>query len=69
MGEDLDGDGKTIEFDGGEWIFDPDDENGIDDDGNGYIDDFIGWNFFLSSNDPNPTPGTPKWDHGTHCAG
>jgi len=69
MGEDFDGDGKTIEFTGGEWIFDPGDENGIDDDGNGYIDDFIGWNFYNSSNDPNPTPGTYKWNHGTLMGG
>ena len=65
MGEDYDGDGKTIEFNGSEWIFDPGDENGIDDDGNGFIDDFIGWDFFTSSND---FPSTDAW-HGTHCAG
>lgn len=38
--------------------------NGLDDDGNGYIDDFIGWDFIDSDNDP--------WDdvgHGTHVAG
>jgi subtilisin family serine protease len=69
MGEDFDGDGKTIEFTGGEWIFDPDDENGVDDDGNGYIDDLIGWNFYLSGNDPNPTPGTYSWGHGTLMGG
>ena len=66
MGEDFDGDGKTIEFTGGEWIFDPDDENGVDDDGNGFVDDFIGWNFYFESNDPNPITGG---SHGTHCAG
>ncbi len=27
LGEDFDGDGKTLEFIGGEWVFDPDDEN------------------------------------------
>nr|NQU94399.1 S8 family serine peptidase [Bacteroidota bacterium] len=69
MGEDVDGDGRTIEFIGGEWVLDPDDENGIDDDGNGYVDDFIGWNFFYFNNDPNPVPGIPDNDHGTHCAG
>ena len=69
MGEDFDNDGKTIEFISGEWIFDPDDENGVDDDENGYIDDFIGWNFELSGNDPNPTPGTYKWQHGTLMGG
>jgi len=69
MGEDIDGDGKTIEFTGSEWIFDPDDENGVDDDQNGFVDDFIGWNFDLSSNDPYPVQGLPKWDHGTAIAG
>jgi serine protease len=69
MGEDIDGDGKTIEYNGSEWVFDPDDENNVDDDGNGFIDDFIGWNFLNSSNDPNPTPGLPFFFHGTHTAG
>ena len=69
MGEDADGDGKTIEYLSGEWVFDPDDENGVDDDGNGYTDDFIGWNFHNSDNDPNPIPGTYKWTHGTLIAG
>ena len=62
MGEDFDGDGKTIEFTGDEWIFDPDDEKG-------YSDDFIGWNFYLSNNDPNPVPGTFMWYHGTLMGG
>jgi subtilisin family serine protease len=38
--------------------------NGIDDDGNGKVDDFRGWDFNSSDNDP--------WDdngHGTHVAG
>jgi len=69
MGEDVDGDGKTLEYIDGEWVFDPDDENGVDDDENGYIDDFIGWCFNDSDNDPNPIPGTPDNSHGTHCAG
>jgi subtilisin family serine protease len=70
LGEDADGDGHVLQqtlF--GEWVFDPGDENGIDDDENGYIDDFIGWNFFFNNNDPNPVPGTPNNSHGTHCAG
>ncbi|MCB2222355.1 MAG: S8 family serine peptidase [Bacteroidetes bacterium] len=69
MGEDVDGDGHTIEFNGSAWIFDPDDDNGIDDDGNGYTDDLIGWNFFLDNNDPNPIPGTFMWEHGTLMGG
>ncbi|MCD4731132.1 MAG: S8 family serine peptidase [Bacteroidales bacterium] len=69
LGEDVDGDGQTLEFVAGAWIFDPDDENGVDDDGNGYIDDFIGWNFYNNCNDPNPIPGTYKPEHGTLCSG
>jgi len=66
MGEDVDSDGRTLEYIGGEWVFDPDDVNNFDDDGNGMVDDFIGWDFFTSGNDPNPI--SAFW-HGTHCAG
>ncbi len=38
--------------------------NGIDDDGNGFIDDHMGWNFYISNNDPMDHIG-----HGTHCSG
>ncbi|MBD3218834.1 MAG: S8 family serine peptidase [candidate division Zixibacteria bacterium] len=41
LGEDADGDGRTIE--GG--VFDPGDINGVDDDGNGWTDDFIGYDW------------------------
>ena len=59
-----------MEFIGGDWVFDPDDINNFDDDGNGMIDDFIGWNYYASSNDPNPVPSPNyPWWHGTHCAG
>ncbi len=64
LGEDADGDGRILEWNGTEWIFDPGDENGIDDDGNGYIDDFIGWDFV--NNDNNPYDDNR---HGTHVAG
>ncbi|MGB1205680.1 MAG: S8 family serine peptidase [Chitinophagales bacterium] len=64
LGEDADGDGHVLEYINGQWVFDPDDENGIDDDGNGYVDDFIGWDFF--SNDNKPQDGH---SHGTHCSG
>lgn len=65
-GEDLDGDGRVIEWDAEAniWVFDPDDVNGIDDDGNGYIDDFIGWDFKGMDNNPFDENG-----HGTHIAG
>jgi len=62
-GEDLDGDGVLV-YVNGNWIFDPDDENGIDDDGNGKIDDFIGWDFINNDNNPMDDEG-----HGTAVAG
>lgn len=40
LGEDADGDGRTMEWNGSTWVFDPGDINNIDDDGNGYVDDF-----------------------------
>ena len=77
LGEDADGDGRTLEFINGQWVFDPDDLNNIDDDNwdnnpNTYIDDLIGWDPAglngIDDNDPNP-PGTWGWSHGTHVAG
>ncbi|OCR02678.1 peptidase S8 [Oscillatoriales cyanobacterium USR001] len=38
--------------------------NGIDDDNNGFVDDFRGWDFVNSDNDPMDENG-----HGTHVAG
>jgi len=64
LGEDADNDGRVLEYILGEWVFDPDDDNGIDDDGNGYIDDFIGWDFVHNDNNPFDMNG-----HGTHVAG
>lgn len=66
LAEDADGDGKVLEWNGTQWIFDPGDENGIDDDQNGYIDDFIGWDFV--NNDNNPSDDH-FFGHGTHVAG
>ncbi len=64
LGEDADGDGSVLEWDGSKWVFDPGDENGIDEDGNGYVDDFVGWDFYHNDNDPYDICG-----HGTHVAG
>ncbi len=64
LGEDADGDGRVLEWNGTTWIFDPDDTDGIDGDGNGYIDDLIGWDFINDDNDPFDLIG-----HGTHVAG
>jgi len=65
LGEDYDGDGRTLEWNGSSWIFDPGDVNGVDDDANGYIDDFIGWNLSNNTNDPS----TSASYHGTCTAG
>ncbi len=64
MGEDADGDGQVLEWNGTAWVFDTGDENGIDDDGNGYVDDFVGWDFRNNDNNPYGTSG-----HGTHVSG
>jgi subtilisin family serine protease len=68
LGEDADGDGEVIEMDGGNWVFDPDDVNGVDDDGNGYVDDFVGWNFLNDDGGEDNDPVDPS-GHGTHVAG
>lgn len=67
LAEDADGDGSVLVLNNfGQLVFDPDDENGIDDDGNGYIDDFIGWDFVNNDNDPRDYSNN---GHGTHVAG
>ena len=77
LGEDADGDGRTIEGSGSNWYLDPGDLNGIDDDdwdNNGltYIDDLIGWDPAglggIDDNNPAP-PNSGSWSHGTHVAG
>ena len=67
LGEDADGDGVVLVQSGNTWIFDPDDENGIDDDEDGYEDNFIGWD--VSNNDNDPMPENNSYDHGTNVAG
>jgi len=64
LAEDADGDGRVLEWDGTEWVFDEGDKNGVDDDNNGFIDDFIGWDFRDNDNDP-----YDGHSHGTHVAG
>ena len=76
LGEDADGDGRTIEYINGQWVFDPDDLNGIDDDNwdnnlSTFIDDLVGWDVSGSTygdNDPD-VPNNGGWAHGTHVAG
>lgn len=67
LDEDADGDGSVLEYSGGSWQFDPDDINGVDDDGDGYVDNFIGWDFADSDNDPMYT--TTSLSHGTPVSG
>ncbi len=79
LGEDANGNGKTVIWNGSSWEFDPGDVNGVDDDGNGYIDDFVGWDFcgsttgnFQPDNDPHSSPYQGFMGmlmHGTHVAG
>jgi hypothetical protein len=70
LDEDANGNGQVIIFQGGQWILDPGDLNGIDDDGNGYIDDLIGWNFYTSDGTSSSNPmGSSDNNHGTHVAG
>jgi hypothetical protein len=64
LGEDNDGDGHTIEWNGTTWIYDPGDLNNIDNDSNGFIDDLIGWNIEDNNNIVIDTDG-----HGTKVAG
>ncbi|KAB2849051.1 MAG: S8 family serine peptidase [Ignavibacterium sp.] len=65
LGEDANGNGVTIVWNGSSWVFDPGDLNGIDDDGNGYIDDVIGWDFW--NNDNNVYYSSSS--HGTSTSG
>ena len=51
---DADGDGVVLVQSGNNWIFDPDDVDGIDNDEDGYEDNFIGWDFGTGNNDPVP---------------
>ena len=76
LGEDADGDGRTVEYINGQWVLDPGDLNGIDDDNwdnnmSTFIDDLVGWDVSGSSyGDNNPdVPNNGSWAHGTHVAG
>jgi len=68
LGEDADRDGVVLVQEGGAWVFDPGDLNGVDDDGNGYVDDFVGWNFLNDQGGQDNDPDDPE-SHGTHVAG
>jgi len=67
LGEDVDGDGVVLEFINNEWVFDPDDLNGIDDDGDNWVDNLIGYDVAIGDNDPYPLSNAHV--HGTKVAG
>lgn len=69
LGEDADGDGHTIEWDGTRWVLDPGDLDGIDNDGNGFADDLIGWDFGGTNGTPDNNPAEDAPTHGTLVAG
>jgi subtilisin family serine protease len=70
LGEDANGNGYTIFFNGSTWQFDPGDLDNVDNDGNGFKDDLIGWDFYSNDNNPRPEPCDPNFDdHGTHTTG
>ena len=58
---DLNGNGRIDAFD---LLNDPQWANGEDTAGNGFVDDLVGWNFELNTNDPMDGLG-----HGTHVSG
>jgi thermitase len=74
LGEDLDGDGHTVEWDPATntWTLDEGDlDYAYDEDQNGFTDDLVGWDFEYNDINPECYPGgsggTP--DHGTSTAG
>jgi len=81
LNEDADGDGHTLEYINGSWVFDPGDLNGVDDDNwdnisTTFVDDLIGWDLsgWSGADDNNPIPkqgvsNYSTWAHGTHVAG
>lgn len=54
-------DGEDLDHNG---IYEPSDDDGIDNDRNGYVDDVRGWNFANGNKDTND-----RYGHGTHVAG
>jgi len=77
LGEDADGDGRTLEWnsDSSAVILDPDDLDGIDDDDfdndpTTYIDDLIGWDYHPCGRDVYGSSDLrDDRSHGTRCAG
>ena len=61
LGEDANGNGVTLLYEDGRWIYDPEDINGQEEDGNGYVDDLIGGDCAgysgLQDNIPTPPSG------------
>lgn len=69
LGEDANGNGYTMYYNGSVWVMDSGDMNGIDDDGNGKIDDLIGWDFMLNEFGDEATDPYDSGGHGTAVSG
>jgi len=69
LGEDANGNGYTIYYNGSAWVYDPGDLNGIDNDGNGFIDDLIGWDFMLNAVGDQHYDPWESSGHGTRVTG
>ncbi len=69
LGEDFNGNGYTIYYNGSAWVYDSGDLNGLDDDNNGYVDDLIGWDFMLNSNGDQNYDPYETGAHGTVVSG
>ncbi len=69
LGEDFNGNGYTIYFNGSAWVYDSGDLNGLDDDSNGFADDLIGWDFMLNASGDQHYDPYEAGAHGTVVSG
>jgi len=69
LGEDFNGNGYTIYYNGSAWVYDSGDLNGLDDDSNGFVDDLIGWDFMLNANGDQNYDPYETGAHGTVVSG
>jgi hypothetical protein len=69
LGEDFNGNGYTMYYNGSTWVMDAGDINGIDDDMNGKVDDLIGWDFMLNAAGDQANDPFDAGSHGTIVSG
>ncbi|MDY0151452.1 MAG: S8 family serine peptidase, partial [Candidatus Cloacimonas sp.] len=69
LGEDANGNGYTLYYNGSAWVMDAGDLNGVDDDANGKIDDLIGWDFMLNIAGDEANDPFDAGSHGTIVSG